>query len=71
MDETETVKEEKLTMQEVQLLGHISTLCPYCEKTIYMPEYRIQPRTYEEARRLDIEIAKKLIKVKQNEQNRI
>jgi len=52
---------EKRTMQKVQLLGHISTLCPYCNKTIYMPKYRLYPRTYEEARKLDGEIAKKLI----------
>jgi len=65
--ETETIKEKKLTMQEVQLLGHISTLCPYCNKTIYIPEYRIQPKTYEEARSLDREIAKKLIEETETE----
>ena len=60
MNKTETVKEEKPTVQEVQLLGHYSTQCPYCKKTIYIPEYRKQPRTYEEAKKLDIEHARKI-----------
>jgi hypothetical protein len=46
--------------EEPELLGHHSTECPHCKKTIYIPEYRTIPRTYEEARRLDIERAKKL-----------
>ena len=46
--------------ETVQLLGHHSTQCPYCKKTISIPEYRIQPRTYEDAKKLDIECAKLL-----------
>jgi len=67
MSKTETVKEEKPTVQEAELLGHIATHCPYCNKTIYIPKYRLYPRTYEEARRLDREIAKKLIEETETE----
>jgi hypothetical protein len=55
------MSKETETIEKVQLLGHISTLCPYCQKTIYIPKFRVYPRTYEEARRQDREIAKKLI----------
>ena len=60
-------EKEKLTMEMNQRLGHYSTLCPYCGKTIYMPRYRLYPRTYEEARRLDRIMAKAIIEEIKNE----
>lgn len=39
----------------VDRLGYHSTQCPYCGKTIFIPEYRIIPITAEEARQIEQE----------------